>query len=137
MSNAATCNPLALTLTGRNGHGLYLQDGVYTYGLFLEGARWDKTKESLNESLPKVLFSPAPIMWFKPVRRKDVAHFPHYNCPVYKTRCVQNGQRWTVVGRGSSIALSELPVPLAWDAGNSELISGLTDTMIPGLSVAW
>lgn len=62
------------------------QDGVYTYGLFLEGARWDKTKETLNESLPKVLFSPAPIMWFKPVRRRDVAQFPHYNCPVYKTR---------------------------------------------------
>jgi dynein heavy chain, axonemal len=56
------------------------------YGFFLEGARWDKQKESLAESLPKVLFSAAPIMWFKPVRKKDVSMFAHYNCPVYKTR---------------------------------------------------
>lgn len=65
---------------------LMIQDGVYTYGLFIEGARWDKAREALGESHPKVLFSPAPLMWFKPVRRKDVTIVPHYNCPVYKTR---------------------------------------------------
>ena len=61
------------------------RDGVYTYGLFLEGCRWDKKLENLAESLPKVLFSPAPIIWFKPLKRDELVFAPHYNCPVYKT----------------------------------------------------
>mmetsp|Transcript_17941 Transcript_17941/g.24224 ORF Transcript_17941/g.24224 Transcript_17941/m.24224 type:complete len:1197 (-) Transcript_17941:106-3696(-) len=63
-------------------------DGVYTYGLFFEGARWDKRKRTLDESLPKVLFDDAPIIWFKPV--KSIKALPidratQYECPVYKT----------------------------------------------------
>jgi dynein heavy chain, axonemal len=68
------------------------KNGVYTYGLFLEGARWDKTKQVLGESLPKVLFSPAPTMHWVPYKKKDVPVYPHYKCPVYKTsdrRCVE------------------------------------------------
>ena len=61
------------------------RDGVYTFGLFLEGCRWDKKLENLAESLPKVLFSPAPIIWFKPLKRDELVFAPHYNCPVYKT----------------------------------------------------
>ncbi|CAM9368513.1 unnamed protein product [Chrysoparadoxa australica] len=61
------------------------QDGVYVDGMFLEGARWDKEAHALGESLPKVLFSPAPTLWFKPVRAQDLVMYDHYNCPVYKT----------------------------------------------------
>ena len=61
------------------------RDGVYTYGLFFEGCRWDKKQEELAESVPKVLFSPAPIMWFKPLKRAELTFAPHYNCPTYKT----------------------------------------------------
>jgi dynein heavy chain len=60
-------------------------DGVYSYGLFLEGARWDKQERALAESLPKVLFSPAPIMHWIPYRKADVPVYSHYKCPVYKT----------------------------------------------------
>ena len=60
-------------------------NGVYTYGLFIEGARWNKYVNALAESLPKVLFSPAPIIYFKPYRRNDSPTFKHYKCPVYKT----------------------------------------------------
>ena len=59
--------------------------GVYTYGLFLEGARWNKYLNVLAESLPKVLFSLAPIIYFKPYRKSEVPVTKHYKCPVYKT----------------------------------------------------
>lgn len=40
---------------------------------------------NLDESLPKILFSPAPIMHWVPYRKADVPVYPHYKCPVYKT----------------------------------------------------
>jgi dynein heavy chain len=61
------------------------KDGVYTKGLFVEAGRWDKKKKLLKESEPKVLFTNAPIIWFKPLDRKDLETFPCYECPVYKT----------------------------------------------------
>jgi len=59
--------------------------GVYTYGLFLEGARWNKFEQRLAESLPKILFSSAPIIYFRPCRKSEISKSPHYKCPVYKT----------------------------------------------------
>lgn len=60
-------------------------NGVYTYGLFLEGAKWNLFDRTLAESLPKVLFAPAPTMLWMPYRKADVPTYPHYKCPVYKT----------------------------------------------------
>ncbi|CAM9229232.1 unnamed protein product [Discosporangium mesarthrocarpum] len=65
----------------KNGPG----DGVYTDGMFLEGARWDKGQHQLAESYPKVLFSNAPVIWFKPMRNHDLVQRSAYECPVYKT----------------------------------------------------
>lgn len=61
------------------------EDGAYVDGMFLEGARWDSEKMQLAESLPKVLYSPAPVMWLKPVELSKRKEFPHYSCPVYRT----------------------------------------------------
>ena len=33
----------------------------------------------------QVLFSGAPIVWFKPARKSDLVEPPSYACPVYKT----------------------------------------------------
>jgi len=60
-------------------------DGIYISGLFLEAARWDDKKGGLDESLPKVLFSSAPVIWLKPCMHKDLSSYPHYSCPVYRT----------------------------------------------------
>ncbi len=61
------------------------EDGVYTRGLFMEGARWDKGASKIAESLPKVLYTEAPIMLFKPVKREEMRQYPNYECPLYKT----------------------------------------------------
>lgn len=54
-------------------------------GLFLEGARWDRDKMVINESLPKILFDTIPIIWLKPGLKANFKKVPSYNCPVYKT----------------------------------------------------
>ncbi|KAJ1518663.1 Dynein heavy chain 7, axonemal [Coelomomyces lativittatus] len=68
------------------------EDGVYVNGISLEGARVDLTTGLLAESLPKILFSNVPVMWFKPVKsieihsRKGTSQSENiYNCPLYKT----------------------------------------------------
>ena len=48
------------------------ENGAYVKGLYLEGARWDFTNNRLAESNPKVLFTPAPIIWLKPCRTEDL-----------------------------------------------------------------
>ena len=57
--------------------------GVYTHGLFFDGARWNKEKGLIDDPLPKVLFSPAPIIWMEPKETKDLSEYQHYKCPVY------------------------------------------------------
>ena len=60
-------------------------EGVHVHGLFLEGARFNEQTGLLAESEPKVLFVSLPPMWLRPQRLDDIAEFPHYNCPLYKT----------------------------------------------------
>ena len=37
-------------------------EGVYVYGLYLEGAGWDRRNMKLTESKPKVLFELMPVL---------------------------------------------------------------------------
>lgn len=51
----------------RNDHGTFLfVHYIYLQGLFLEGARWDRDLQILNESYPKIIFDTVPIVCFKP-----------------------------------------------------------------------
>jgi hypothetical protein len=59
-------------------------DGVYIYGLFLEGARWDKSQCSLVDPKPKELFSPMPTIHLLPVQYRETPQSGIYRCPVYK-----------------------------------------------------
>ncbi|KAL7754356.1 hypothetical protein RI367_000337 [Sorochytrium milnesiophthora] len=62
-----------------------LDRGVYVNGMFLEGARIDRTTCKLADSYPKVLFDSIPIMWFEPVKTANINTVGTYRCPLYKT----------------------------------------------------
>ena len=60
------------------------EDGAYIYGLFLEGARWNRETHCLGDSIPKELFSSAPVIHLDPEKdRQDVVE-NIYRLPVYK-----------------------------------------------------
>ena len=60
-------------------------DGVYVYGMYLEGCGWDIASRTLCESKPRTLFESAPVIWFKPLPTKDIKERPSYSCPIYRT----------------------------------------------------
>ena len=45
------------------------EDGAYIYGLFFDGASWDFDEQIITDSKPKKLYSDAPAMWFKPIKK--------------------------------------------------------------------
>jgi dynein heavy chain len=47
------------------------EDGCYVYGMFLEGARWDRNAKGLVDPKPKELFSPMPVMHMLPVQNRQ------------------------------------------------------------------
>nr|XP_033785734.1 dynein heavy chain 5, axonemal isoform X1 [Geotrypetes seraphini] len=58
-------------------------EGVYVYGLYLEGAGWDRRNLKLAESKPKVLFEMMPVIriYAENNSSKDLRL---YSCPIYK-----------------------------------------------------
>jgi dynein heavy chain len=70
------------------------EDGAYVWGLYLDGARWDRGTHSLQESNPKELFVSMPTIHLlpkhmsklEPVKDTDVGGTAHlYIAPCYKT----------------------------------------------------
>ncbi|XP_013770736.1 LOW QUALITY PROTEIN: dynein heavy chain 5, axonemal-like [Pundamilia nyererei] len=95
--------------------------GVYIYGLFLDGAGWDRRGAKLVEAPPKVLFTPLPVVHVFAVSSANMADSKRppggggrslYSCPVYKKprrtdlnfifslqlRSLQPPERWTLRG---------------------------------------
>ncbi|KAI8620571.1 dynein heavy chain and region D6 of dynein motor-domain-containing protein [Chytriomyces sp. MP71] len=60
------------------------KDGVLIRGLYIEGARWDRQKSSLQDSFPMEMFSIMPLVRFVPTQipQKSTTLFV---CPLYKT----------------------------------------------------
>ncbi|KAH9121803.1 hypothetical protein LEN26_010526 [Aphanomyces euteiches] len=59
--------------------------GCYISGLFMEGARFDRSTMKIGESTPGELFDKMPVVWLKPMRSADYKPKGVYECPLYKT----------------------------------------------------
>ncbi|CAB1339925.1 unnamed protein product [Coregonus sp. 'balchen'] len=59
-------------------------EGVYVYGLYLDGAGWDRRNCRLIEATPKVLFCPLPVIHMFAINSTAPKDPKFYICPVYK-----------------------------------------------------
>eukprot|EP00828_Plagiopyla_frontata_P006295 TRINITY_DN1271_c0_g3_i1.p1 TRINITY_DN1271_c0_g3~~TRINITY_DN1271_c0_g3_i1.p1 ORF type:complete len:1785 (-),score=242.13 TRINITY_DN1271_c0_g3_i1:82-5436(-) len=104
-------------------------EGVYIYGLFLEGAQWDRKKKSLiNQNLGE-LYQQMPIIHFIPTDKQEIKE-TDYICPVYKTS-VRAGVLSTT-GQSTNFVLSvQIPSlyenPNFWTLRGAALLSQLND----------
>ena len=87
-------------------------EGVYVYGLFLEGAGWDRRGNKLVEPPPKVLFTPMPVIHIYAANNPPAKDQNRYACPIYKKpartdltyvtevdlRSVQSPDHWVLRG---------------------------------------
>jgi dynein heavy chain len=62
------------------------ENGVYIYGIFIVGARWNVQTGRMDEMKPGQLISRVPCVWMEPALVKDLAHSTAktYPSPFYK-----------------------------------------------------
>jgi dynein heavy chain len=60
------------------------KEGVYIYGLFLDGAGWSRQNAQLVEQHPKVLYVALPILWVYAINSTAGRDTRQYECPIYK-----------------------------------------------------
>ena len=61
------------------------EDGTYVHGFLMEGARWDRTRGVISDSVPKVLHDPMPVIHVRGVTADEKDTSGAYICPVYTT----------------------------------------------------
>ncbi|KAI8896128.1 dynein heavy chain and region D6 of dynein motor-domain-containing protein [Globomyces pollinis-pini] len=102
-------------------------DGCYIRGLYLEGARWDTPKKSLDESRPKELYTEMNVIWLLPKANRKKPSSGIYECPVYKT--LTRAGTLSTTGHSTNYVLTiELPSdqpPAHWVKRGVALITGL------------
>lgn len=74
----------AWTLRHHSLNAFPQQEGVYIYGLYLDGAGWDRKKNILIESSPKLLYTPLPVLHMFPINSAAPEDPKLYVCPIYK-----------------------------------------------------
>merc|ERR1719183_3471974 len=58
-------------------------DGVYVYGIFVEGARWSTATHQIEDSRRKELYTEMAPLWFCPIKNRE-PDILDYRCPTYK-----------------------------------------------------
>eukprot|EP01041_Mallomonas_annulata_P001585 gene1585-3062_t len=104
------------------------EDGVFIFGLYLEGARFDRPLGRIEESEPGRMYDLLPVIHFKPaVNHKQTPGT--YACPVYKT-AVRKGVLSTTGMSTNFVLPVELPTdkPEAkWILAGVAALCNLTD----------
>lgn len=59
--------------------------GVHVHGCYLQGAKWDFNKKTIEDSDPKVPIIRMPIIWLEPCLEIEIVDANTYACPLYKT----------------------------------------------------
>jgi len=62
------------------------REGAYICGLNLEGASWSVEKGNMDESIPRQMFCPMPVVNAKAVLQAKMETKGIYQCPVYQTQ---------------------------------------------------
>jgi len=61
----------------------HAKEGAFVTGMFLEGARWDMASNSLEDSKPKEMIVPMPVILCKAGQMSDKVDKNQYICPTY------------------------------------------------------
>ncbi|CAK0759668.1 Dynein gamma chain, flagellar outer arm [Coccomyxa viridis] len=61
-------------------------EGVFVYGLYLDGCAWSNKENKLVDSEPKKLYSALPILHVTGVQEKDKKKTGTFEAPVYRTK---------------------------------------------------
>lgn len=61
------------------------ENGAIVYGVFMQGARFDRAALNMAESRPGELFDVMPAIALEPVVKGRGRQRGMYNCPLYKT----------------------------------------------------
>ena len=86
-------------------------DGVYCYGLYMEGARWDHDEQFMRVSKPGEMYGELPVIHFTPeVGHKCAPGF--YECPVYKTS--ERKGVLSTTGMSTNYVISVVSLAVAW-----------------------
>ncbi|EDS37982.1 ciliary dynein heavy chain 5 [Culex quinquefasciatus] len=59
-------------------------EGVFVYGLYLDGAGWDRRNNRLQEAINKVLYTAMPVVHIYAINSTAAKDPKLYECPVYK-----------------------------------------------------
>ena len=59
--------------------------GVNIHGLFMQGAKWDYNKKTVEDSDPKIPMINFPVIWIEPIEDTQYTLDKKYQCPLYKT----------------------------------------------------
>jgi dynein heavy chain len=104
------------------------EDGVYLFGMYLEGARWDFENWKLAESLPGKMYELLPVIHFIPQTNHKQAPGT-YACPCYKT-AVRKGVLSTTGLSTNFVVSVELPTDQTeqkWILAGVAALCNLTD----------
>merc|ERR1711988_1370908 len=83
------------------------EDGVYTYGCYMDGAGYDWDTGRVEDSLPGVMYTPLPVIKIEPVANY-VRNKQDYSCPLYKTS-VRAGTLSTTGHSTNFVVMLDLP----------------------------